>query len=618
MGGQHAGGADPGGDQGGHAEPDHGPVQPPDLADPNLRSLPQGPGMPMPPDPPNPWVIAAAQVNPWNELKPKIVREPAPFKGESVDHWLTSSPHRVVFCTSRFEGEAQVWWDLQQRRYYSKAIGHRRYLSYVNFKKAVHDWFFLDANARLKYQALRKLHQTDFKSGDIFFQKFKELALEANIIDNEGQMAKMVEEAVCKTAKDTIYAQPNCPLDTYDEWKRHILQIDYNYHLNRATGGQSFNKPNNAGTSKGNSSTTTLSMGKTTTTGTTYGSRGQPMDIDTINNSECFQCYEKGHISKNCPLQAWNKGKKQEVRASMTELSTGSKIKEVKDAAGNGRTYYTPVVNALVSHMPHSILFTASNSNQPCKESHNRYAVLANDIDTCSSASFDKAEDETESLPSAPDNGANHLTSNNPSWHVKVPGDRPPTIVVPIITAARRPDGAGEPGPNSPPEEAAPRVEKTARSPTDNKKGKASSMFAPPTRATPGPRVGIKMLPPTLGGTGQTGKSAFAVQDPPDTLPASGPPMRSVSSCNGTLILKKQGEDSKQEDRCPLKAVGDANAMTMKKIAIGQEVTSTQAIERGHLVAMIEVPDEEDDTSFKLQQNKAAAADADACRPSPK
>ncbi|SJL07033.1 uncharacterized protein ARMOST_10376 [Armillaria ostoyae] len=47
MGGQHAGGADPGGDQGGH-------VEPPDLADPELRSLPWGPNAPMPPNPPDP------------------------------------------------------------------------------------------------------------------------------------------------------------------------------------------------------------------------------------------------------------------------------------------------------------------------------------------------------------------------------------------------------------------------------------------------------------------------------------------------------------------------------------------------------------------------------------
>ncbi|SJL13537.1 uncharacterized protein ARMOST_16981 [Armillaria ostoyae] len=322
LAGRYAGGADPGRDQGGH-------VSPPKADDPKLRSVPRGPGAPMPPDLPNPWDIGTTQTNPWNELKPKIVREPAPFKGESVDvrrffnqcemyfklhqHWLTSSPHRVVFCASRFEGEA--------------------YPLYSDFKKAVHDRFYQDADAKLKYQALKKLRQTDFKSGKVFFQKFEELALEADVIDNEGQMAQMIEEAVRKTAKDTIYAQPNCPPDTYKEWKCRILQIDYNWRLNRAARGQQVNRPNNAGTSKGSSGTTTSSANKKMGTGTTYGGRGQPMDIDAINNGECFRCHQKGHISKNCPLQSWNK-KKEEVRASMTEPATGSKIEEVKDAAG--------------------------------------------------------------------------------------------------------------------------------------------------------------------------------------------------------------------------------------------------------------------------------------------
>ncbi|SJL16295.1 uncharacterized protein ARMOST_19815 [Armillaria ostoyae] len=257
----------------------------------------------MPPDPPNLWLVTPADTNLWNDLKPKIVWEPASFKGESIDirrffnqcemyfelhqHWLTSSPHRIVFCASRFKGEAQVWWDLQQRRYYSDAISHWRYPLYANFKKAVHDQFFQDADAKLKYQALEKLHQTDFKSGEVFFQKFKELALEADIIDNEGQMAQMVKEV------------PNHLPDTYEEWKCRILQIDYNYRLNRAAGGQPTNRPNNAGTSKGNSSATTLPTAKKMITGTTYGSRGQPMDIDAINNGECFRCHKKGHISKN-------------------------------------------------------------------------------------------------------------------------------------------------------------------------------------------------------------------------------------------------------------------------------------------------------------------------------
>ncbi|SJK97340.1 uncharacterized protein ARMOST_00592 [Armillaria ostoyae] len=373
-------------------------------------------------------------------------------------------------------------------------------------------------------------------------------------------------------------------------------------------------------------------------TSTTYGGRGQPMDIDAINNGECFRCHQKGHISKNCLLQSWNK-KKEEVRALTTEPSTGSKIEEVKDVAGNGWTYTLPVDN--VSYMPHSILF-AERQNQPRMESHNRYAVLATDIDTVSIASSDEDGDVTESSTNmttqeeqhrhqlhdsthddksstrqlnikatqgalidstagaskgSPSTRNNHLTSS--ALHVKVPGDKPPTIVVSLIMASpcTRLEGAWELGPNSPcevssqDEQVAPRAENTTRIDSNDKAELAA--HSPGTRKGLDPKV-----------TKRVGKSAFVLKSLND-------------------VTTKSAEEEKRthqnaEEKHPLKAASVANATATKKIAAGQEVASAQAIERGHSVVMIKVPDHEDDTSFKLQQNKVAATDADACRPSPK
>ncbi|SJL04179.1 uncharacterized protein ARMOST_07539 [Armillaria ostoyae] len=180
--------------------------------------------------------------------------------------------------------------------------------------------------------------------------------------------------------------------------------------------------------------------------------------------------------------------------------------------------------------MPHSILFAARTTNQPHKESHNRYAILAptsiTDNDTVSTASNNEKEDATEHLASNLSTSLtdNHLTSS--SSRVKVPGDKPPTIVVLIITASAhaRLDGAEEPGPNPPPDEAAPQVENT------------------------------------------TARKPIIIALPQD------------------LTNKSRGQTGRETPK----------------------------------VTIIEVPDKEDDTSFRLHQAKAAAADADTCGPSPK
>ncbi|SJL05726.1 uncharacterized protein ARMOST_09062 [Armillaria ostoyae] len=310
--------------------------------------------------------------------------------------------------------------------------------------------------------------------------------------------------------------------------------------------------PQNAGTPKGASGTTTSSTPKKTTTGITFGGRGQPMDIDAVKSGNCFRCGEKGHISKNCPLQSWNKGKKQEVRASTTEPSTGSKIEEVKDAAGNhsGRTYTLPVVN--VSHPPHSILFAERNSKQTHKESHNRYAILTTDGDThLSSVSNDEASTGAES-PNTKDSalrnfGAKRHTSSlrGETQPTKVLDEKSPTIVTPINTASqpRRTDGTWAKLKNAPCEV-------------------SSDEQAAPTERSPIATIDAESR--------SDGAQENTARSPMDTK------------------------------------------------AIPQEVASAQAIKRGHSVVMIEVPDEEDNTSFTLQQNKVAATDADACGPSPK
>lgn len=79
---------------------------------------------------------------------------------------------------------------------------------------------------------MQKLKQANFKSAELFFQKFEELALEADAIKNEQVMTDQVKKAIWKNVKDTIYTGDNNAPWTYEQWKSGVLWMDYNYQLN--------------------------------------------------------------------------------------------------------------------------------------------------------------------------------------------------------------------------------------------------------------------------------------------------------------------------------------------------------------------------------------------------
>ncbi|SJL01348.1 uncharacterized protein ARMOST_04668 [Armillaria ostoyae] len=109
-----------------------------------------------------------------------------------------------------------------------------------------------------------------------------------------------------------------------------------------------------------------------------------------------------------------------------------------------------------------------------------------------------------------------------------------------------------------------------------------------PTRAIPGPKMGIKSGPPTSEGTGRTDKSVHSAQVQPDTLPASGPLTRSAT--HSSISIQKQLDEDDEE----------ATNATVTKTATGKGAASIQAVNRGHSVTMMEVPNEEDDMAYLL------------------
>ncbi|PBK68976.1 hypothetical protein ARMSODRAFT_975294 [Armillaria solidipes] len=277
-------------------------------------------------DPPNP-IGPMGEDAPWIGCKPDLIRKPLPFLGEpdDIDRFITDcqmyfqvhsaymwlDPYRVTFASSYFEGRAKDWWTLQLAELYSSSRGKYRFPTWYAFKEA-------------------GMTTTEY------FQELELLAKKArlqNDVDDREHMVTALRQGV-PASYTTMIANIGVGIPVgYDQWREQIETMNEERWRKEAIDAVgSMYQPRPQQNTKSTPSPATPVPAKKTSTGTTYGGRGQPMDIDAVKSGDCFRCGKKGHISKNCPLQSWNKGK-QEVRASTTE-STDSKIEEVKDAAG--------------------------------------------------------------------------------------------------------------------------------------------------------------------------------------------------------------------------------------------------------------------------------------------
>ncbi|KAK0470794.1 hypothetical protein IW261DRAFT_1572640 [Armillaria novae-zelandiae] len=316
-----------------------GPANPEEPNDPHpwgpVVNLPTFPPQPGPPVLPEPWEIGLGAQTPYHDFKPKIVREPAPFEGnsndimrffnqcemyfEAHDRHFQHHPHKVVFCVSRFDKEGQIWWGLQIRGLRA-GNGQMQYPEYATFKAAVLKRFWKDADEKIKRAQWKKLKQKDYSDGELFFQKFEELALEAGVIDNEQMMLNQIEEAARQTSKDKIL-------------------------YNDAEQPRTYEHNNHKKTDNKQSSSRKSYDHKKTSTGTTYTGSGQPMDIGKLQaEGKCFNCSEKGHMSQDCKKERRRKPQEEicatkeyweaQYKTAEEETAASSKVEEVKDEAG--------------------------------------------------------------------------------------------------------------------------------------------------------------------------------------------------------------------------------------------------------------------------------------------
>ncbi|KAH7905936.1 hypothetical protein BJ138DRAFT_1017000 [Hygrophoropsis aurantiaca] len=172
---------------------------------------------------------------------------------------------------------------------------------------------FVDSNAeKMARNEIENLKQNS-RPAEEFFIEFEQIARRAGYSvtspDSNAFICSLIERNINQRIHTMVYQMENVP-STYAEWKRVVIKLDEQQRRLRE-----FNTARNTGAATSQKSAKTGGDGQKTSgsgagvpatktsTGTTFGGQGQPMDIDRAtarSKGLCFKCGTKwspqGHV----------------------------------------------------------------------------------------------------------------------------------------------------------------------------------------------------------------------------------------------------------------------------------------------------------------------------------
>ncbi|SJL16483.1 uncharacterized protein ARMOST_20009 [Armillaria ostoyae] len=577
------------------------------------------------------------------------------FKAHSSYFLLPS--HMIPFATSLFDGAAKVWWVHKRLEYWSTSSNDT---TLARFQYPTWEEFLYSEKKMFELKMGNGPATTYFQELEVLASK----AGRRNDTDARGLMGENIPQdySQWKTRITNMYEE--CQKKwAFDQTVGMVCDSRHDNRPNQKGPSTTATSNKAGGVTSSSSAKPTSSSAPSggqrdaggrwlSCPGTTFGGQGAPMDIGQMcAKGLCFRCHKQGHLSKDCP----EKKDFRDIRSVQVTNKpvTESKVEEVKEEGKATVTYSTFLVTScLPTHSAIPAINTPAlnvscTTSTPVSESQNRYAVLSideytdNDIDSPLKGSNDgspaRAETkaanpvghEAESLSTLP---LRKLGQTEAKCHTSSPrgetqptkalDEKSPTIVTPIDTASlpRRTDGTWDKLKHTPcevspqAEQAAPTqrspittvdveslpdgaLENTARitEDPDNVAGATTFSFIIPSGTAPSTLSDASM--PKVAG--ETGNSAFAVQAHPIV------PIAVATEPGNTLQVQQipkpdQKEHDEDHQACPSKTAGVANATATKKITAGKEAASTQAVNRGHSVSIIEVPNEDDDMAYQI------------------